>query len=453
MSQKRIDPQLFTHLAVLNQSLTAGIHAYHRKQGFTYIDVPEMVGITGAHGQIDSLFRIQNRFDLPLFFIQTGQFSLEQVLQFFPSVYTIINSSRDAEAEDERHLRQFKLSEFAFDCTIAGMSEHTYLDDTMFVSLLRNVQYSVQSMVKIVLEQNSPTLKTKYKRNIHEIEDVSTSQYKEIEYTDAIKLLSKHGHSSISFGDDLKNEHEMALIQLVGGKNQQPIFITKYPKELKFFNRRIYTKNPRVVLSADLIFPSVGKVASAAIKEHDFTVLHERLLSSDMYRMHVQKGGSYEDFVWYLNVIKSKKIHPHAGYSVGNARMLQYIIGSSDIRSASVFFALNQETGDWDKNKYGKAAIVTTENKHILLSLSPKAKKILLPYLKKLGTRENFVLYATQKTYAFLLKNNIKASLVYKISEIGKEPNIANLLARRVFDLIINIFLFSVSSCFCICGS
>lgn len=438
MSQKLINSQHFSHLALLNQSLTSGIHEYHRSRGLTYIDVPEMVGITGAHGQIDSLFRIQNRYDLPLFFIQTSQFSLEQALQFFPGIYTIINSSRDTETEDERHLRQFKLTEIAFDCTAGGMTEQTYTDDKMFGELLRQTQQSARSMVKTVIKHNIDLLKTTYKQNVSRLETIVTSDYKDIEYTDAIKLLNMHGYSDISFGDELKTAHEMALVKLTNRQRELPIFITKYPKELKFFNRRIYEKDSRIVLSADLIFPLVGKVASAAVKEHDFGTLNDRLLASDMYRVHRQKGGSYEDFAWYLNLMKSKKIYPHAGYGIGNARMLQYMIGESDIRNASVFFILNQETGDWDRNKYGKAAIVSTENKHILLSLSPKAKKILLPYLKKLGNRENFVLYATKKTHSFLSKHAIKASLVYKISEVGKEPNIANLLARRVFDLIIN---------------
>lgn len=437
MSQKQINSQHFTHLALLNQSLTAGIHTYQQGRGLTYIDVPEMVGITGAHGQIDSLFRIQNRYDLPLFFIQTSQFSLEQALQYFPGIYTIINSSRDADMEDERHLRHFKLTEIAFDCTAGGMTENTYTDDKMFAELLHQIQASVQSMIRAVLE-NDTLLKITGKQNYARLESVIRGDYKEIEYIDAIKLLNKHGYSGVSFGDDLKTIHEMAVVKLMNPQKESPVFITKYPRELKFFNRRIYKKDPRVVLSADLIFPSVGKVASSAVKEHDFKTLNERLLGSDMYRMHRQKGGSYEDFIWYLNLIKSKKVYPHAGYGIGNARMLQYILGESDIRKASVFFTLNQETGDWDRNKYGKAAIVSTENKHILLSLSPQAKKILLPYLKKLGSKENFVLYATKKTHSFLSRHNIKASLVYKISEIGKEPNIANLLARRVFDLIIN---------------
>jgi len=382
MSHKLIQSDHYSQLVRLNQLLTTGIHLYHQQNKLTYIDVPEIVGITGAHGQTESLFRIQNRYDLPLFFIQTGQFSLEQALQFFPEVYTLINSSRDAETEDERHLRHFRLTEVAFDCTSVGMNEHTYSDDLMFQKLLRHMQLSVQAMISSV--QNM-----KFK-NAPSFVDILSHPYPEIEYTDAIKLLNTHGFSDISFGDDLKNAHEMALITLVNGKKELPVFITKYPAELKFFNRRLYQKNRKVVLSADLIFPSVGKVISAAVKEHDFTTLHERLLSSDMYRMHLQKGGSSDDFIWYLNMIKSKKVYPHAGYGIGNARMLQYCIGESDIRRASVFALLNEETGDWDRNKYGKAAIVTTENKHILLSLSPRAKKNIVTLFKKVGKKRKF---------------------------------------------------------------
>ena len=406
------------------------IHDYFKRNGLTYIDIPEIVGVTGAHGQIDSLFRIQNHFDLPLFFIQTGQFSLEQALAYFPGVYTIINSSRDAESEDNRHLRHFRLTEVAFDCGFIGMTEHTYSDDKMFVALLNHIQHSVRAMVSGVIKENARLLKT--------AGDEVEVDYKEITYTDAVKLLNNHGFAGLSFGDDLQTVHELAIVKLLGRKKEQPVFITKYPKEVKFFNRRIYQKDPRVVLSADLIFPAVGKIVSAAIKEHEFATLNSRLLNSDMYRLHRLRGGSEEDFIWYLNLIKSKKIYPHAGYGIGNARLLQYIINAPDIRMASVFSIFNQETGDWDRDKYGKAAIVSAEKKHILLSLSPKAKKALLPYLKKLANRDSYVLYATKKTHQFLLKYNIESSLVYKISEIGKEPNIANLLARRVFDLIIN---------------
>ena len=72
-----------------------------------------------------------------------------------------------------------------------------------------------------------------------------------------------------------------------------------------------------------------------------------------MFKFHSQRGGTYEDFQWYLNIIKSKKSNPHAGYGIGNERVLQYIFGENDIRNISLFSLLNTQTGDWDKKKQG----------------------------------------------------------------------------------------------------
>jgi carbamoyl-phosphate synthase large subunit len=59
--------------------------------------------------------------------------------------------------------------------------------------------------------------------------------------------------------------------------------------------------------------------------------------------------------------------------------------------------------------------------------------------VKKLAAYDNVVIYATEKTHLFLKENKVRSAQVYKISEIGMNPNIADLLTRKVFDLIINI--------------
>ena len=105
-----------------------------------------------------------------------------------------------------------------------------------------------------------------------------------------------------------------------------------------------------------------------------------------------------------------------------------------------MFSLLNKQTKDWDKKRYGQAAIFSSDKKHILLSIGkPRSKEFLLPYIKKLAQKPEFVFYATGKTHEFLRKHAIKSSLVYKISQIGQNPNIADLLRRRIFDIIINI--------------
>ena len=63
------------------------------------------------------------------------------------------------------------------------------------------------------------------------------------------------------FGDDLKASHEAKIVALLNKKNQTelPVFIMKYPKEIKFFNMKVSSKDKRVCLSADLIFHTQGR--------------------------------------------------------------------------------------------------------------------------------------------------------------------------------------------------
>jgi len=422
------------HLVNVNQSLNVGASEHYRKNGLTYVDVPEIVGITGACENVDTLFKVGNRLSLPLFFVQTGQLSLEQALQFFPGCFTVIHSGRDEEIEDERHLRQFRLTEEEFDCTLAGMTRKNYDEEKMFTALLLHIQKVVQAMIKRILEENRDILKI-YKRDISKLRYAASHDFPEISYEDAVKLVG------ISFGEDLKADHEAKIVRhLNKGNSELPVFITRYPKEIKFFNMKVSTRDPRVVLSADLIFPYAGEGTGSAVREHDFEKLKERLLTSTMFRLHKERGGTYEDFRWYMEIIKNKKSSSHAGYGIGNERVLQYVFGVSDIRHVSLFSLLNKQTGDWNKDRYGQAALHTVPKKHILLTIGKLSdKKFLMPWVKKLAKRGEYVLYATEHTHEFYRKHGILTSRVYKVSEFGRHPNISDLLSRKVFDTIINI--------------
>ncbi len=431
----------FSNLVKINESLNTGATENYQKMGLTYVDVPEIVGITGACENVDTLFKINNRLDIPLFFTQTGQLSLEQALQSLAGAFTVIHSGRDEEEEDARHLRQFRLTEEEFGCTLTGMTRNNYDEEKMFEALLLHIQKTIQSMIKKILENSGADLKKIYKRDVARLWESTKSNFLRIAYEDAVSLLNKNGYPKVTFGDDLKAEHEAKIVALLNKKNSElPVFIMKYPKEIKFFNMKVFTKDPRVVLSADLIFPYAGEGTGSAVREHEFEKLNERLLTSTMYKLHTQRGGTYDDFKWYLDIMKNKSTNPHAGYGIGNERVLQYVFGEQDIRNVSLFSLLNKQTGDWDKKKYGQAAILTAAKKHILLTIGKTSdKNYLLQHIKKLTKRPQFVLYATEHTHSFLRNSGVTTSLVYKISEFGKSPNIGDLLNSRVFDLIINI--------------
>src|SRR3989338_1248890 len=290
------------HLANLvrvNESLNMGATENYKKMKLTYVDVPEIVGITGACENVDTLYKVNNRYDIPLFFTQTGQLSLEQALQTLPGAFTVIHSGRDEEEEDERHLRQFRLTEEEFDCSLAEMELNNYDEEKMFEALLNHIQKTIQSMIKKILENNEKILRKVYKRNITRLHEVVISDFLRINYEDGVKLLNENGNPDLSFGDDLKADHESKIVSLLNKKGQQlPVFIMKYPKEIKFFNMKVSTKDPRVVLSADLIFPFAGEGTGSAVREHDFEKLNNRLITSTMYRLHTQRGGTYNDFKW-----------------------------------------------------------------------------------------------------------------------------------------------------------
>ncbi len=338
----------FANLVRINQSLTFGARNNYQNRGMMYVEAPEIVGITGACENVDTLFKIGNRHGLPLYFTQTGQLSLEQALQSFHGVWTVIHSGRDEEEEDNRHLRQFRLTEEEFDSTTIGMTRENFDENKMYEALLGHMQGTVQAMLSQILADNSELLDTVYNRDTTKLQHAATHDFLRISYEDAVALLNKNGFAKVRFGDDLKADHEARIVELLNSdKTELPVFIMKYPKEIKFFNMSVSSQDPRVCLSADLIFPYAGEGSGSSVREHDFEKLKARLLGSTMYDLHLKHGGKYEDFKWYLDIMEQKATNPHAGYGMGNDRILQYVLGESDIRNASVFALLNLQTGDW----------------------------------------------------------------------------------------------------------
>lgn len=321
-----------------------GVQEHYQKRGLQYVEVPAIVGITGACENIDTLFKIGNRLALPLFFTQTGQLALEQALEHFSAVYTTIHSGRDEKTEDWRHLRQFKLTEEEFDCRMAGMNRRNYNEEAMFETLLEHIEKATKTMIKKVID----TCEVNGRNAL--LKKVIEKPYLRIKYDKARKIAKRQ------FGDDLEAVDEAKIIEVVnnqrGNSVQQPVFITHYPKEIKFFNMKIYSQDPRVVLSADLILPIAGEAVGSAVREHRGDKLRQRLIESTMFKLHQQRGGHYSDFKWYVDdLVAKEKTYPHAGYGIGNERIIQFILGEKDIRCCSLFHLMAKKTKDWEKNK------------------------------------------------------------------------------------------------------
>jgi len=303
----------------IESSLLKGAREYFEKQGFIEIVVPHITKATGACENIATMFEI-DYFGSKRYLSQTAQLYLEVLTPFLNKVWCTGPSFRAEPMADERHLTEFTLIELEF----AGD----------FEQLLHHVESVICSMLDSALKESAKEL-TFLNADIEKLRGIR-KPFQRMTYTKAVGLLSDFG---VKWGDDLKSNHEKLLVTLT---DNQPLFITHFPKTIKFFNMKENDENPAVVNSADLLLPSSGEAVGAAEREHRYERLRERLQSSQMFRQLVEKGGSIEDFRWYLEFYENHGIL-HSGCGIGLNRITQFVLGTDDIR-ATTAFPMNRES-------------------------------------------------------------------------------------------------------------
>ena len=295
-----------------------GARAYVERHGFVGVhNMPEIVGVTGACENVDTLFQV-DFFGKPAYLAQSDQLYLELLTPHLGRVYAEIQSFRMEPEADDRHLCQFSLFEI----------EHLgNLDE-----LIGHISGIVQSAAREVLARCGDELAL-FGRDVSALRAISFGR---ITYSDAIELLGRE-FPDLRWGDDLVAHHEAAIVRMLG-----PCFITHYPKDIKFFNMRQHDGDPRVVNSTDLLLPFAGESAGAAEREHEHARIVERLHESAMYETLIANGATDDDFAWYLDAHRDREIPLHSGAGIGMARLAQFFLGVDDIRDA-VPFLVNRE--------------------------------------------------------------------------------------------------------------
>ncbi len=316
----RLDAASERRLALIRiwDAMFRGARRYVEDTGFTAVhNMPEIVGVTGACENIDTLFKL-DYFGRPAYLAQSDQLYLELLTPHLDKVYAEMQSFRMEPDADARHLCQFALFEI----------EHVgNLDD-----VISSIAGIVQAAAREVVSRCADDLDL-FDRSA---DDLLKIAFARITYSQAIELLQAD-FPFLQWGDDLTAEHELRLVEHLG-----PVFLTHYPLPIKFFNMLQNADDPRVVNSTDLLLPHAGESAGAAEREHTYERIVARLKSSSMYRRLIDLGASDADFSWYLEAHKDRSIPLHSGAGIGMARVAQFITGCQDIRDA-VPFLINRD--------------------------------------------------------------------------------------------------------------
>jgi len=336
--QKRseiLNSRELTALAAIESEISYGFLEYCRSKGFKLIDVPHMTKATGACENFLTIFDV-DFFGEQVYLSQTGQLYLEAFLHQpgFERTCCIGPSFRREEKVDDRHAIEFPLLEVEIaDCDLRKLRYHA---EGILSTMASNVSEKCTEDLD-VLGVPPEWLKT------------FRPPYEVITYEKAITTLG------LSWGSDLKAEHEQALVEWNG---QKPLFVTHYPQEIKFFNMRLNREDTKVVNSMDLLFPYSGECLGAAEREEDYLTLRKRLEDSEMLSLMQQvikkepgmqdktdfqiKADAISRFDWYLDLIRKHPVK-HAGFGMGKNRIFQSMVASEDIRAAGSYI-VNKET-------------------------------------------------------------------------------------------------------------
>ncbi len=332
-----IEQRIRVHNAVVHR-----IRDFLKEEGYVEVPVPELTAATGSCEVVDSMFSL-DYFGTIAFPRQTGQLYLEEVVAGgMPRVYCEGESLRKEWKIDERHLTEFKLIE----------------TEQCDMSLDELCDFQEQLLKDVATHMHPDLLGW---QNMARVDRVARAEHPRLTYREALGALNRHGFS-LAFGDDLDNEAEAALIRYC---DELPVQVTHFPESIKFFNMKLDRRDPQVVECVDYLLPYAGETFGGSVREHDYTILQRRLQTGTMYKHLMTRAqefarqrslslpadeqaavceeltarsreGITNAFESYLGLFKDRVIE-RAGFGLGVARLLQFLLGIDSIKAAVVF--------------------------------------------------------------------------------------------------------------------
>jgi len=279
---------------------------YLNSNGFYRFDSPILT--PNACEGTTTLFEVPYFDEGMAYLSQSGQLYLETGIMSLGRVYDFGPVFRAEKSKTRKHLTEFWMMDAE-----AAFVEH---EENMAIQegLIRHV-------IRTVLQRNAHELAI-LERDITKLQKAD-APFTRMTHAEAIAILRGKG-SAIGDKDDFGAADEALLLEGF----EVPVFIEKWPREIKAFYMKRDAGNPELVLGADLMAPEgFGEIIGGSQREDDHDVLKQRMIDEKM---------DLEPFAWYLDLRKYGSV-PHSGFGIGLERLVSWMSGTQHIRETIPF--------------------------------------------------------------------------------------------------------------------
>ncbi|MGI2148221.1 asparagine--tRNA ligase [Shewanella baltica] len=321
-------------VARVRNCLSQAIHRFYHEEGFIWVSTP-LITASDCEGA-GEMFRVstldmenlprteagkvdydKDFFGKEAFLTVSGQLNAETYACALSKVYTFGPTFRAENSNTSRHLAEFWMVEpevaFANLNDIAGLAEAMlkYAFNAVLTERMDDLTFFAQHVDKTVIDR---------------LQSFVSSDFAQVDYTDAVEILQKCGRSfefPVSWGIDLSSEHERYLAE---EHFKAPVVVKNYPKDIKAFYMRL-NDDGKTVAAMDVLAPGIGEIIGGSQREERLDVLDMRLAEMDL---------NQEDYWWYRDMRRYGTV-PHAGFGLGFERLVSYVTGVNNIRDVIPF--------------------------------------------------------------------------------------------------------------------
>ncbi|QFS61240.1 asparagine--tRNA ligase [Pantoea dispersa] len=321
-------------VARVRHTLAQALHRFFHENGYFWVSTP-LITASDTEGA-GEMFRVstldlenlprdpqgkvdfdKDFFGKEAFLTVSGQLNAETYACALSKVYTFGPTFRAENSNTSRHLAEFWMLEP--EVAFATLDDAAALAEAM-----------LKYVFKAVLEERADDMaffaERVDKEAVARLERFITTDFAQVDYTDAVDILLKSGQSfenPVSWGVDLSSEHERYLAEK---HFKAPVVVKNYPKDIKAFYMRM-NDDGKTVAAMDVLAPGIGEIIGGSQREERLDVLDARL---------AEMGLNKEDYWWYRDLRRYGTV-PHAGFGLGFERLIAYVTGVQNVRDVIPF--------------------------------------------------------------------------------------------------------------------